>query len=336
MALINHTDSAISQKDFLSKFHAWINGGNLAGWTVAEYITNGSVPGRPSDDQLSVRMGTECYFHFITRVADASVERMEFAASVGFSAGSAWNQHPDGYSGVLPPGYTQAFSVPKTGQTFTFYFIGDSSYLWIVFSMDGGWWQIAFVGKLDVFPGLADEAFYSEGMVPPVLDSRYDYNSPTHAPPASMLFAAPASPPGFTAASGALHNPDGGAWTRANQAVNSLMARHQFVPSLAGAPTTKNKYTVWHPQWDGYEANLVQPLVPCVVFAPRVAIADKVYAAGTVPGAFYTPVKNIGEAYAGTAKLVVGTDSYWIFPAGKTLKVAHPQRYSGLAIKVPA
>lgn len=343
MTLTTHTDSASSQKDFLSKLHAWINGANLSGWTVAEYVTDGSITGRASDDQLSIRMGSECYFHLITRTADTSVHRLEFAASTGFNSGDPWNEHPGGYDGVLSADFTQAFSVPRSGETFTFYFVGDANYLWLVFGMDGGWWQIAFLGKLTPFTGVADTAYYCAGMVPPIFvtqKANFDYNSPNHSAGTLMAFGSPAAPHGTfisgNKGAGALLNPDGGAWVEANDPQETLGAKHQFVQASNTVPTSPNAYGVWDAAWDGYDANLVQPLIPCVVFAPRSSIADKVYPVGVVPGAYYTPTKNIGEAYAGSDKLVVGTDRYWIFPAGKTRKVAHPHRYSGLAFLVPA
>jgi hypothetical protein len=106
--------------------------------------------------------------------------------------------------------------------------------------------------------------------------------------------------------------------------------------SFGSSTPTPAAGAMFHGAWTTFQQNLVQPLVPCVLYAPLVSVSGKYGARGVVPGAYYVETKQIGEAYAGVTPLVIGSNRYFIFPAARTRRVPDRLRYSGIAIEIPA
>lgn len=350
MALTLLAGTATSQKNFLSQFEAWVSA-TLGGWTTEDYNTGinfDTGTKYDGEDQLSIRMGTECYFHFVT-LADLVRPRMHFAPSLGLTPIGGPNllpwEMPQGTDASGDGVSFQGVSIPPSGETFNFWLAADTNYIWLVFKMAGGWYQNAFVGKLSVFAGLADNAFLSAGCLateddPNILNGPpWDFDSLV-GQGANMFHVCAGAPPGAVGSLGAGTDAlyvDGEGEFRQCNAVNGSNPVNcsQWMGDFNGANNSSSRSCIGHYKWDSFTANLVQPLVETVYYVQSILVPGKTSFFGKLPGARYLNTKDIGEEFAGGAPLAIGGDNYYVFPAGKTRQVAHARRYAGLAVQIP-
>lgn len=335
MTLTLATGTATGHLDLLDALNSFL--GSLSGWSVTEYPAAGGLPSPyASDRQLTVRIGASGpYLHFQSDLNNSSgLDRFRFCPSTGHTAGGTtrWDSHPGS------PAEDQAISVPRSGASFDYWLIGDTTYLWIVALMPGGWFQVAFCGQLALFPGGAN-GYYFEGMVS--TDSNTDvqeYDSEqietggrlNYTSPLGLFGSSPSSP------SGALLN-HGGAWVAANyNAATTAYALTSFARASATSLHLPATNAISAPMFDVFATTLATPLFPVTMFAPHPTLAGLHAPIGRLPGAFFVNTRYVGEEYAGTTKLDIAGVKHYIFPAGKTRRIAHAHRYAGVAIVVPA
>lgn len=341
MTLQYETGTSTGVLDLLVKLADFITANGQA-TTVARNET-GPTGFDATDRIVSLSFATPAvYCHFQSNVAHVSnAKRLYFEPSTGLSAsGTPYHAHTGGYTGsandaLLGP---SAISLPVSGSTFTYHFLHDDGWLYIALGMDGGFYQHAFAGQLDVV-GSHAHGFLVQGMASTTATAQ-DYDSTTLSSSRLANSHPVAFPGGPSKGWGGLLN-HSGVWVPTHQATDTAESGYKgYAIQGFGLGTSPTRYGSHHPYSLAlppqhlFSANFVQPLLRVPWCEPHVTLAgseNNMALVGYVPGVYATSCEVLPE----NEVVTIGTDDYLILPS-RTRRVVHREQWQAVALKLPA
>lgn len=342
MTLQYETGTSSGTIDLLEKLADFIGapGNKGQNTTVVREDAPGTITGHSNDQQLVLEFSTPgVIVAFQTDVDNATTPHriwFEPALSLGL-AGTPYDGHTGGYAGGHTSLTRSGISAPASGSTFTYHFFHDDGWLYIVLKFDGGYYQHAFVGQLEVI-GSHNYGFYVCGMTSKNVLTE-DYNTTSLSQSCFTQchpIAGGSSASSTTRNGGSIRNHDG-EWIPVHQGSEGSEDDYKgFAQTLQGYPYYRylnHRYSLCSPPSHHLSSNFVQAFRKTLVAEPHVTLAgsdSNMAIAGYVPGAFLTSNEVISE----DAVLTIGSDDYIIFPV-RTRRIEHRERYTAIAVKKP-
>lgn len=318
---------------------------------ITSYATLPGITGMLSDAQLTLSMGAgpDCYFSITTGEGSGKStpysgwidarERMRMIPHLSYTPGVKITSQPgspnnDDVMISLP-------SIADSNLTFDYWIFGDDdveNYIHAIFRISADYWQHFSLGRA-ARPSGVNGGWFMGGTSDLVTDANSDWDAVTlgadlelgsilglrtggngaqcawiqgHNHPTSLIAAN-------------LNN-----WYKYRDSsgeglplLTSYLPAHTNLMHVGSSQTASGFYRVHHGRTKTNAGNAVSPIVPCNFFMPKAELAAgaRVFAFfGRLPNAFYVDITNMEPG----GDLVVGSDTYFVFPALGGKNVSHP------------
>lgn len=354
MTIAFETSTFVGQTDLLAKINTFITGTANANWSVS---FNGAPTFDITENRLvlshqsgAVKFAIQTLKKGLLTSGNV-VKRMQMSAFTGTHDDTLdMDAQPGGYSDFDSISVQQTDSDdlndaqgnPQSSLLSNYWFFLDDTYFIVILEIGqtSGFFQTFLWGQIDLYPGSAN-GYIIHGTIP---RGRYGGSTAPRADYDNLVLPLVQDcfigKKGFISEDESGHILDSaGVWqtlgaTTNNSLVNSngaFLSWHlgNNVGGLKNGGS--NPKVITQVNWTTHTSNFIPPLIKGQVFSPHTSLGVINYAPmGEIPGSFMVPLDNgLAEGDA----ITIGLIDYLVFPAIRTRRVAHDDRYFGVAIQ---